>query len=270
MTERLDARFAKLKKEGRAGLITFTMGYDPSREDSLEILKALPKAGADILELGIPFSDPMADGPIIQEAGERALQAGATLKGILSIVSEFRKTDKETPIILMGYYNPIFRYGPEQFVHDAVSAGADGAIIVDLPPEEIGELQPAATAYNFALVRLIAPTTPDSRLSQIMRNARGFAYTVAVAGITGAGSANLDMLEARVKHLKKHVKLPLAVGFGVKTPEQAARISTFADGVVVGSALVDLIAQHADDDVELLKEVQDFVRALASGIQNPS
>lgn len=261
MTQRLDARFAKLKSEDRAALVTFTMAFDPDRATAQELLNALPAAGADVIELGIPFSDPVADGPIIQEAGLRALKSGATLKGVLEMVSEFRKTDADTPIILMGYYNPIFHYGRDAFAADAVKAGVDGLIIVDLPPEELGELQPAADKHELALVRLVAPTTGDARLEMMLQGARGFAYYIAVAGITGQRSADLDALETRVSHLKTIAKLPLAVGFGVKTPEQAARIGSFADAVVVGSALVaSLHTRGVQDTLGLVGE-------LAAGLQ---
>lgn len=261
MTQRLDTRFAKLKAEGRAALVTFTMAFDPDQKTAQQVLNALPASGADVIELGIPFSDPVADGPIIQEAGLRALKAGATLKGVLEMVADFRKTDPDTPIILMGYYNPIFHYGREAFAKDAVAAGVDGVIIVDLPPEELGELQPAADAYALALVRLIAPTTGDARLEMMLEGARGFAYYIAVAGITGQHSANLDVLEQRVTHLKSIAKLPLAVGFGVKTPEQAARIGSFADAVVVGSAIVaSLHTRGVEDTLGLVQQLGDALR----------
>lgn len=262
MTQRLDTRFLKLKAEGRAALVTFTMAYDPNLTVAQSLLNALPAAGADIIELGIPFSDPVADGPTIQLAGLRALDAGATLAGVLDMVREFRKTDTETPIILMGYYNPVFRYGTEKFVADAVAAGVDGSIIVDLPPEELGEIQPYADKHGFAVIRLIAPTTGDARLENMLVGARGFAYYIAVAGITGAGSANLGDLAGRVKHLKSIAKLPLAVGFGVKTAEQAAEIATFADAVVVGSALVKTL------DEEGSEAALGLVRSLAEGVRS--
>lgn len=260
MTQRLDTRFATLKAEGRAALVTFSMAFDPDRKTAQDLLNALPAAGADVIELGIPFSDPVADGPIIQEAGLRALKAGATLAGVLEMVEEFRELDADTPIILMGYYNPIFRYGRERFAQDAVDAGVDGVIIVDLPPEELGELQPAADAAELAIVRLIAPTTGDARLATMLQGARSFAYYIAVAGITGQASANLDMLEARVNHLKTIAKLPLAVGFGVKTPEQAARIGGFAEAVVVGSAIVASL--HTRGVADTLGLVGDLAAAL--------
>ena len=245
MSARLTTRFEKLKAEKRAGLITFTMAYDPDRETSLNILKALPAAGADIMEVGIPFSDPMADGPTIQAAGLRALEAGATLKGILSLVADFRKSDNETPIVLMGYFNPLFIYGVDKFAKDAVAAGVDGLIIVDLPPEEAQELLPATNAAGLDFVRLLTPTTDDVRLPKVMQGATGFAYYVSVAGITGAKSADIKELKARANHLKNKINIPLAVGFGVKTPEQVQAISAFADAVVVGSALVNVIAESA-------------------------
>lgn len=263
MTKRLNARFDRLKTEKRSALITFTMAYDPNRDASLDLLQQLPAAGADVIELGIPFSDPMADGPIIAEAGERALEAGATLKGVLDMVRRFREKDGNTPIILMGYYNPVFRYGGERFVADAIAAGADGAILVDLPMEEIGELQPFADALEFSLIRLVAPTTPDDRVTALMQGSRGFVYYIAVAGITGQLSADVDALEQRVGELKQHVGLPLAVGFGVKTPEQAAQIARFADGVVVGSAIVDTLHKRgADKTLELVRSLASSIRHL--------
>lgn len=261
MTSRLDTRFAKLAAEKRAGLITFSMAFDPDRKTAQDLLNSLPAAGADVIELGIPFSDPVADGPIIQEAGLRALGAGATLTGVLEMVEEFRQHDADTPIILMGYYNPIFAYGRERFAEDAVDAGVDGVIIVDLPPEELGELQPAADAHELALIRLIAPTTGDARLGNMLKGARGFAYYIAVAGITGQRSADLDTLEQRVNHLKSLSQLPLAVGFGVKTPEQAARIGGFANAVVVGSAIVaSLHTRGVDDTLGLVKQLSSALK----------
>lgn len=266
MTARLDQRIAAVKAENRAALITFTMAFDPDRDTSLAILQSLPQAGADIIEVGIPFSDPMADGPIIQEAGLRALKSGATVKGVLDIVKDFRKHNADTPIILMGYYNPVFHYGVEAFVKDAVATGADGMIIVDLPAEEMAEVQPAATAHNFPLIRLIAPTTPDERLPHVLNGARGFAYYIAVAGITGVHSADLATLETRITHLKQKTPLPLAVGFGVKTPAQAASIAQFADGVVVGSALVDVIAKNKGN-TNLAQMAAAFVTQLADALK---
>lgn len=262
MTQRLDSRFAQLKREKRAALITFSMAFDPDLKTAQVLLNSLPAAGADVIELGIPFSDPMADGPIIQEAGLRALRSGATLKGVLDMVRDFRKNDADTPIILMGYYNPIFSYGSERFAHDAVEAGVDGVIIVDLPPEEMGELQPAADKSDLALIRLVAPTTGDARLQSMLQEARGFAYYIAVAGITGQRSAELGQLEQRVKHLKTIAHLPLAVGFGIKTPEQAAQIGRFADAVVVGSAIVaSLHTRGVDDTLGLVRVLADALQS---------
>ncbi|MCH2547246.1 MAG: tryptophan synthase subunit alpha, partial [Alphaproteobacteria bacterium] len=218
MTQRLDKRFADLKTQGRAALVTFNMAYDPNLETCTAFLHALPDAGADIIELGIPFSDPVADGPIIQEAGLRALRAGASLQGVLNMVKDFRKNNADTPIILMGYYNPIFHYGCERFAANAVESGVDGVIIVDLPLEEIGELQYAADEHSLALIRLVAPTTGDERFKTMLNGARGFAYYIAVAGITGQNSANINDLRQRVEHFHSLANLPLAVGFGVKTP----------------------------------------------------
>lgn len=259
---RIENRFAALKAEGRAALVTFTMAFDPDRATAQAMLNGLPAAGADVIELGIPFSDPMADGPIIQEAGLRALNAGATLKGVLEMVAEFRRTDNATPIILMGYYNPIFHYGNERFAQDATKAGVDGVIIVDLPTEELGELQPAADKAGLALIRLIAPTTGDERLHMMMQGARGFAYYIAVAGVTGQRSAELDVLEKRVTHLKRLVQLPLAVGFGVKSAEQCAGIGRFADAVVIGSAIVSsLHTRGLNDTLGLVRELANALRS---------
>lgn len=262
MTKRLDTRFSTLKAEGRAALVTFSMAFDPDRKTAQQLLDSLPDAGADIIELGIPFSDPVADGPIIQEAGLRALNAGATLAGVLEMVRDFRKQNTDTPIILMGYYNPVFAYGSERFVADAVAAGVDGLITVDLPPEELGELQPAADKHQLALIRLIAPTTGDARLADMLQGARGFAYYIAVAGITGQQSAELGALEQRVSHLRRIAKLPLAVGFGIKTPEQAGKIGRFADAVVVGSAIVASLHTRGVDDT--LGMVRDLTAGLRS------
>lgn len=260
MTQRLDTRFAKLRAEGRAALVTFSVAFDPDRETAQQLLDGLPRAGADIIELGVPFSDPVADGPIIQEAGLRALKAGATLAGVLEMVREFRRKDSETPIILMGYYNSVFAYG-EHFAADAVAAGVDGLIAVDLPQEELGELQPAADKSGLALIRLVAPTTGDARLADMLREARGFAYYIAVAGITGQQSADLGELEQRITHLRSIAQLPLAVGFGVKTPEQAARIGSFADAVVVGSAIVASLHTRG------LADTLGLVGELAAGLR---
>jgi len=259
---RIQERFAKTKAENRAALVTFIMGGDPDISASEAVLAALPEAGADIIEIGMPFSDPMADGPTIQAAGLRALESGATLKHILLMVSRFRTKDPATPIILMGYYNPIYHYGIADFCADASQAGADGLIIVDLPPEEEAEFKPQAARAGLALIRLIAPTSLETRLSLLTREAEGFIYYISVAGITGAKSASAPALHNQVNALRSYTKLPIAVGFGVKTPAQAAEIAQFADAVVVGSALVEVIARAKNP----AKDAAAFVEKLAAGL----
>ncbi len=240
---RITKRFEQLKAEKRAGLVTFTMAYDPDYETSLAILKGLPEAGADIIELGMPFSDPMADGPAVEAAGIRALEAGAKLKGILDIVATFRKENHETPVILMGYANPLYHYGLEAFTKDAAQAGVDGLIIVDLPPEEDTTLYEHASAQQIALIKLVTPTTDESRLQVILQKASGFLYYVSVAGITGTKSASQASIADALVRFRKHTSLPIVVGFGVRTPEQAKAIANMADGVVVGSALVQQVVE---------------------------
>ena len=246
MTKRIENTFEKLKKANKSALIPFIMGYDPDVQTSTEILAALPAAGADIIEIGMPFSDPMADGPVIQAAGIRALKAGATVAGIIEMVREFRKTNNETPIILMGYFNPVYRYGAEKFCKDAVAAGVDGMIIVDLPPEEENEIRPHLTATGLNLIRLIAPTSNAERLKLLTASASGFVYYISVAGITGAKTADSSALKNQIDNLRSFTKLPIAVGFGIKTQQQVSDISKFSDAVVVGSALVDIIAKSED------------------------
>ena len=243
---RIDHRFAAVKAQGRAALVTFVMAGDPDAATSLEILKALPKAGADVIEVGMPFSDPMADAPAIQAAGLRALHAGMTLKGVLKLVAEFRKTDSQTPIILMGYYNPIYVYGVDKFLVDAKAAGADGMIVVDLPPEEDEELCLPALKAGLSFIRLATPTTDDSRLPAVLSNTSGFVYYVSITGITGAARPDYSRVAAAVKRLKAHTDLPIAVGFGVKDAAAAHEIALSADGVVVGSALIDALAKTLD------------------------
>jgi len=245
MTTRITKTFANLKQEKRSGLIPFIMACDPDKSTSQKILESLASSGASLIELGIPFSDPMADGKTIQAAGRRALAAGASLKTILEMVKAFRKANSDTPLILMGYYNPIYRYGAEAFSKDAVAAGVDGVIIVDLPPEEEDEFQPHAEKAGLTFVRLIAPTTLDERLKTILKTARGFLYYVAVAGVTGAKSADPAILKARIAHLRQFTDLPIAVGFGIKNPDQVKEVGAFADAVVVGSSLVNEIANSA-------------------------
>jgi tryptophan synthase alpha chain len=261
--QRIDARFAALQKQKRSGLVTYIMGCDPSRETCLEILKGLPKAGADIIELGMAFSDPMADGPTIQLAAQRAFKAGASVKSVLGLVKDFRKGDKETPLILMGYYNPIYAYGPERFVKDALLAGADGAIIVDLPPEEEEEFTRFATPAGFALVRLTTPTTDTPRAKIVLKEASGFVYYVSIAGITGTKSAKASNVKEAVERLKKVTRLPVAVGFGIKTRKDVLAIQKVADAAVVGSALVQKIELYQKSPKKAVAEALKFVRELS-------
>ncbi len=272
MTARIDARFEALAREGRAGLVTFVMAGDPDLATSLAIAKALPKAGADIIELGMPFTDPMADGPAIQAAGLRALGAGQNMVKTLSLVRDFRKDNDATPIILMGYYNPIYIYGVDKFLKDAKEAGVDGLIVVDLPPEEDEELCIPAMKAGLAFVRLATPTTDDKRLPAVLKNTSGFVYYVSITGITGAATPNASNVSAAVARIKKHTKLPVAVGFGVKTAENARGIAEGADAVVVGSALVDAVRASLDKDGrptgKTVQAVTDLVAALASGVKS--
>ncbi len=263
MSERIEARFAALAKAGRKGLITFVMGGDPDLTASANLIAALPKAGADIIEIGFPFSDPMADGPVIQAAGLRALRAGTSLHDVIVLAADFRKQDIDTPIVLMGYYNPVYRYGIDAFCKAASKAGVDGIILVDLPPEEEEEFVNVATPYDIRLIRLLAPTTDDNRLAALTCHAGGFLYYISVMGITGGKSADNAKLEARVRHIQSRTSLPLAVGFGIKTPEQARQVAAYSDAVVVGSALVDVLA-HQSTDVAL-----DFVKSLRNAIDRP-
>src|SRR4051812_31772213 len=233
MTTRIDTRFAELKAEGRAAFVTFVMAGDPDPVTSLEIVKALPKSGADIIEIGMPFTDPMADGPSIQAAGLRALQAGMTLKKTLQLVRDFRATDNKTPIVLMGYYNPIYIYGVDKFLPDAKAAGIDGLIIVDLPPEEDNELCIPAMKAGLNFIRLATPTTDDKRLPAVLANTSGFVYYVSVTGITGAASADASVVGTAVARIKRHTALPVCVGFGIRTPEAARAIASHANGAVV-------------------------------------
>lgn len=266
---RIDRRFAELRKQGRAAFIPFITAGDPDAETSFEVLKGLPGAGADIIELGMPFSDPMAEGPSIQHSSQRALEAGASLRKTLSMVARFRETDSETPIILMGYYNPIYRYGVEKFVPDAVAAGVDGLIVVDLPAEADSELCVPALNGGLNFIRLATPTTDDKRLPVILANTSGFVYYVSITGITGTASANMNDVANAVARIQRHTDLPVAVGFGIKQPEHVAEVARFADGAVVGSAIVDRIAAANDagkDPQTIAQEVHAFVRELASGV----
>jgi len=243
---RIARRFAALKAEGRAGLVTFLTAGDPDPETSLAVVKALPAAGADLIELGMPFTDPMADGPAIQASSLRALKAGARMTRTLAMVRAFREGDKATPIVLMGYYNPIYRYGNERFLADAKAAGVDGLIVVDLPPEEDDELCLPAKAAGLDFIRLATPTTDDRRLPAVLRNTAGFVYYVSIAGITGTRSAADADVTRAVTRLKRHTALPVAVGFGIRKPAQASAVAAVADAAVVGSALVDRIAVNLD------------------------
>ena len=272
MSTRIEKRFAALKKDGRAALVTFTMAGDPDYDTSLAIAKALPKAGADIIELGMPFTDPMADGPAIQAAGLRALKSGQRMTKTLAMVREFRKEDKDTPIVLMGYYNPIFIYGNQRFLADAKSAGVDGLIVVDLPPEEDEELCLPALKVGLNFIRLATPTTDDKRLPVVLNHTSGFVYYVSITGITGAAAPDTAKVNAAVAGIKRHTELPVAVGFGVRTAEQARAIAEGADGVVVGSALVDMVRQNLDRNTKAgpgtVKSVADLVSSLAQGVRS--
>ncbi len=271
MTNRFDTLFARLAAENRPALVTYVMGGDPDLATSEAILAALPGAGADIVELGMPFSDPMADGPAIQIAGQRALKAGQTVDRTLDMVRRFRGTDTTTPIVLMGYYNPVYIYGVDRFVADAKAAGVDGLIVVDLPPEMDNELCLPALAAGVSFIRLATPTTDDRRLPAVLANTSGFVYYVSMTGITGSAIANTAAVGEAVTRIKGHTPLPVCVGFGVKTAEQAAAIGRDADGVVVGTAIVRAIANSLDDDdratADTVAAVTTLVRGLATGVR---
>jgi tryptophan synthase alpha chain len=271
MTPRIDRRFAALKQEGRAALVTFTMAGDPDYATSVALLKALPAAGADVIELGMPFTDPMADGPAIQAAGLRALAAGQNMRKTLAAVREFRAGDDATPLVLMGYYNPIYIYGVDRFLADAKAAGVDGLIVVDLPPEEDGELCLPALKAGMNFIRLATPTTDDKRLPTVLTNTSGFVYYVSITGITGAAAPDAGKVAAAVTRIKRHTKLPVCVGFGVRTAEQARAIAQSADGVVVGSALVEAVRKSLGSDgkpgAATVASVTELVRGLADGVR---
>ncbi|WP_426421699.1 tryptophan synthase subunit alpha [Bradyrhizobium genosp. A] len=271
MTTRIDTRFAELKKAGRSAFVTFVMAGDPDPATSLEIIKALPKSGADVIELGMPFTDPMADGPSIQAAGLRALKVGMTLKKTLNLVRDFRKDDNSTPIVLMGYYNPIYIYGVDKFLVDAKSAGIDGLIIVDLPPEEDDELCLPAMKAGLNFIRLATPTTDDKRLPAVLANTSGFVYYVAITGITGAAAADATAVSGAVARIKRHTKLPVCVGFGIRTPENAQAIASHANGAVVGTALVDALKNSLDAEgratAKTVNAVAELTAALAQGVK---
>ncbi len=270
MTTRLDKRFARLKMEARAAFVTFITAGDPDFDTTLAILKGLPAAGADVIELGMPFTDPMADGPAIQASTQRALKAGASMMKTLDLVRRFRASDSDTPIVLMGYYNPIYHMGVELFLSRATEAGVDGLIVVDLPPEEDDELCEPAMRAGLNFIRLATPTTDDRRLPAVLANTSGFVYYVSINGITGSASPETRNVAAAVARIKRHTSLPVAVGFGIRTPEQAAEIARNADGAVVGSAIVDAIAAEIDPQGRVkpgaAERVLAFVRKLADGV----
>ncbi len=271
MTTRIDARFAQLAKEGRSAFVTYLMAGDPDPKTSLDVIKALPKAGADIIEIGIPFTDPMADGPSIQAAGLRALKAGMTLKKTLELVAGFRKDDNTTPLVLMGYYNPIYIYGVDKFLADAKTAGVDGLIIVDLPPEEDTELCVPALKAGLNFIRLATPTTDDKRLPAVLANTSGFVYYVSITGITGSAAADTKAVGEAVARIKRHTDLPVCVGFGIRTPDAARAIAERANGAVVGTALVDALRASLDAEgratAKTVNAVADLAASLAQGVR---
>ena len=269
---RIAERFAHLQRSRRAGLVTFITANDPDPEVFAEIFEGLPSAGADIIEIGIPFSDPAADGPSIQAASQRALSHNTTVRTVLAAVEKFREDEIETPVVLMGYYNPIYHFGPQEFAEQAAKAGVDGVIVVDLPPEEAEELDVHLRANNIHLIFLTAPTSSDARLPAIVGRASGFVYYVSIAGITGTAAADEHAVAKAVARLRKHTPLPIAVGFGIKTPEQARAIAAHCDAAVVGSAIVDIIAKgvaaDGSPDPGLTVKVLEFVKSLATGVRN--
>jgi tryptophan synthase alpha chain len=266
MTTRIDQRFSELKKQKRAALVTFITAGDPDYDTSLKIVQGLPKAGADVIELGMPFTDPMADGPAIQAGGLRALAGGQTMKKTLKLVADFRKGDKTTPIVLMGYYNPIYVYGVSRFLVDIKKAGVDGLIVVDLPPEEDDELCMPAMAAGLNFIRLTTPTTDDKRAPAVFKHTSGFVYYVSVLGITGTKAPDLKSVKQNVTRLKTHTDLPICVGFGVKTAEQAATIAKTADGVVVGSALVSAVEASLNKQGKATAKTPSAVHKLVAEI----
>ena len=267
---RITRKFKALSEKKRKAFVAFLTGGDPDFDTSKQLICGLPKAGVDVIEIGIPFSDPMADGPSIQASSQRALKAGMTLPKTLELVRQFRESDDVTPIILMGYYNPIYRYEPNRFVHDCVSSGVDGLIIVDLPPEEDSELCDPALTAGLHWIRLVTPTTDDDRIATVLHNVSGFVYYISVLGVTGTRTAMADHVDEAVLRLRKHTELPLAVGFGIKTPEHAKSVANKADGIVIGSAIVDLVKENIDADGKpnsrLVKSVHEFVRNIADAV----
>jgi len=267
LTTRINQRFAALKAEGRAGLIAYVMAFDPDLETSLEIIKALPAAGADVIEVGFPFSDPMAEGPSIQKAAERGLKAGGSLTGALDLVARFRETDQTTPVILMGYANPVEQMGAATFASAAKAAGADGAILVDLPPEEDIDIRSALGGQGLSLIRLATPTTDAARLPVVLEGVTGFLYYVSVTGVTGALAIGVDAARTAVERLKRSTDLPIAVGFGVRDAQSASAIARVADAVVVGSTFVDVIAKAAADGSPVMQAVSAKVQELARAVR---
>jgi tryptophan synthase alpha chain len=272
MTQRIEARFEQCRQEGRAALVTYVMAGDPDPETSLEILRSLPAAGADIVEFGLPFTDPMADGPAIQAAGLRALKGGQDLAGTLALIRRFRAGDQTTPVILMGYYNPIYVYGVERFLADAREAGVDGLIVVDLPPEEDEELCLPALRAGLAFIRLATPTTDDRRLPAVLANTAGFVYYVSITGITGAATPDFGKVATAVERIKRHTPLPVVVGFGVKSGAHAAAVAQGADGVVVGSALIEALKASLDAEdratSHTVEAVTTLVKELSNGVRS--
>lgn len=262
---RIADRFKKLKAENKKGLVTFITAGDPSIDASKNVLASLPAAGADFIEIGMPFSDPMADGPAIQDSSLRAIENGMTLKGTLALLENFRTQDSDTPIILMGYFNPIYKYGCDNFIRDAKAAGADGLIIVDLPPEEDEELRVPAQEAGLDLIRLVTPTTIGTRLDTVLENASGFLYYVSITGVTGTKSANIEEVGHHIAEIKKKTNLPVAVGFGIKTPEDAANMAKVADAVVVGSAIVENMKKNQQDN-NISVIISDQVSALKKAV----
>ena len=268
MTTRIDRKFAALKAEGRPALVTYFMGGDPDFDTSLKVMEALPASGSDIIELGVPFSDPMADGPAIQAAGLRALKRGMSLTRTLELARRFRQNDDTTPIVLMGYYNPVYIYGVDRFLKDAVDAGIDGLIIVDLPPEMDEELCIPALKAGVNFIRLATPTTDDKRLPKVLQNTSGFVYYVSMTGITGSALPDTTKIAGAVERIKKHTDLPVVVGFGVKTAEQAKVIGAAADGVVVGTAIVNAVASTIRPDGSLVADPAEAVATMVQGLSS--
>lgn len=261
---RIETVFNNLRQRNEPGLIPFLTAGDPNLETTAKLVKTLADAGADLIELGFPFSDPMADGPTIQAASERALSAGTTLENILRMVKEVRR-DCQVPLVLMGYYNPVFRYGVEKFAADAAAAGVDGLLLVDLPPEEAGEMTASLKQVGIAMITLLAPTTPPERMRKLASEAEGYLYYVSMTGVTGTQKVKPDDIRCAVEELKGMTEVPVGVGFGITTPEDAAAVGCFADGVVVGSALVKIIEQYGTSD-DLLPQVQSFIESLKGGL----